>query len=248
MTPEEFSNQYDVLVNSYRRFKAFDSQETLDSLDFDEYEKSLYLTKAQEEVVLSLYSGRNSSLQSFEETEELRRYLSELIGWKEEEPIENTSGTPIGIDSSSTFFTLPEDLWFITYEAVNVTKEGKCEGDYDIEVVPVTQDEYHKIKNNPFRGTNTRRALRLDFSNGLVEIVCKYKVNSYYFRYLKKLSPIVLEDMPNGLTIGGISKETPCKLHEGLHQRILERAVEIGIQSKSWGVSQPTQRRETNRE
>jgi len=69
MILEEFSNQFDVLVNSYRRFKDFDDRELLDSVEFDEYEKSLYLTKAQEELVLSLYNGRNSSLQGFEETE-----------------------------------------------------------------------------------------------------------------------------------------------------------------------------------
>ena len=51
MTLEEFSNGFDTLVNSYRRFKDFDKQEMLDSIEFDEYEKSFYLTKAQEEVV-----------------------------------------------------------------------------------------------------------------------------------------------------------------------------------------------------
>ena len=39
MTTEEFSNEFDTLVSSYRRFKDFDNKEALDSLEFDEYEK-----------------------------------------------------------------------------------------------------------------------------------------------------------------------------------------------------------------
>lgn len=44
MTTEEFSNEFDTLVSSYRRFKDFDNQELLDSIEFDEFEKSFYLT------------------------------------------------------------------------------------------------------------------------------------------------------------------------------------------------------------
>lgn len=239
MTNSEFSNQFDLLVSSYRRFKDFDDRELLDSVEFDEYEKSLYLTKAQEELVLSLYNGRNSSLQSFEETEELRRYLSGLIQEAELEPITATNGKPIGVDSKSKFFTLPSDLWFITYESVLLT-EGKCENHTTMQVVPVTQDEYHKVKKNPFRGANDRRALRLDLSNDVVEIVCKYEVSEYYLRYLKKLKPIILEDLPNELTIGGIGEETTSEVHEGLHQKILELAVQMALQSKLGGNSSST--------
>ena len=107
MTVQELSNQFDVLVSSYRRFKEFDNKELLDSIEFNEYEKSLYLTKAQEELVLSLYNGRNPSLQGFEETEELRRYLSNLVEEAKLEPIVTSDGKPLGIESNSKFFTLP---------------------------------------------------------------------------------------------------------------------------------------------
>ena len=231
MSRDEFSNQFDILVSSYRRFRNFDDKEPFDTIEFDEYEKSLYLTKSQEELVRSLYTGRNSSLQSFEETEELRRYLSELVVEAELEPITNISGNPIGIESKSKFFTLPPDLWFITYESVHLEK-GKCDSHSSMQVVPVRQDEYHKIKKNPFRGPNDRRALRLDLSEGVVEIVCKYEVDSYYIRYIKRLRPIVLEDLPNGLTINDENEATDCEVHEGLHQRILEFAVEMALRSK----------------
>ena len=252
MTNPEFSNQFDLLVSSYRRFRDFDNREPLDTIEFDEYEKSLYLTKAQEELALSLYNGRNSSLQSFEETEELRRYLSDLVMEAELSPLTSSSGKPLGIDSKSKFFTLPSDLWFITYESVLLT-EGKCESHTTMQVVPVTQDEYHRIRKNPFRGANDRRALRLDLGDDNVEIVCKYEVSKYYIRYLKKLTPIILVDLPNGLTIGHTDSfegntETPCELHEGLHQRILERAVQMALQSKGIGIESQNNGQRNNRE
>lgn len=235
MEREEFSNGFDVLVNSYKRFKDFDKQELLDSIEFNEYEKSLFLTKAQEELVTSLYNGKNPYGDSFESTEEIRRYLSNLIAEKYLKPITNTSGTPLGITSTSTFFTLPEDLWFITLESV-VTSNSKCRNEVYIKVYPTKQDEYLSIKDNPFRGANDRRALRLDLSEGNVEIICKYMIDAYYVRYIKKVPPIILEDLPNELTIEGKNEASDCILHEALHQKILERAVQIALQSKGYNL------------
>ena len=90
------------------------------------------------------------------------------------------------------------------------------------------------IRDNPFRGANDRRALRLDLSEGNVEIICKYLIAKYYIRYIKKVSPIILEDLPNELTIEGKNEACDCTLHEALHQKILERAVQIALQSKGY--------------
>ena len=233
MNLQELSNQFDTLVSSYRRFRDFDNKEPQDTIEFDEYEKSLYLTKAQEELVLSLYNGRNPSLKSFEETEELRRYLANIVEEANLSPIETSDGKPLGLESNSKFFTLPDNLWFITYESVKIS-EGKCESHTSQEVFPVRQDEYHKLKKNPFRGANDRRALRLDLSEGVVEIISKFAVTSYYVRYLRKPRPIVLTNMPNGLSIGGVSVATESELNESLHQKILELAVQMALQSKGY--------------
>lgn len=232
MTTQEFSDAFDTLVSSYRRFKDFDNKEILDSIEFNEYEKSYFLTKAQDELVIALYNGRNVSGESFESTEELRRYLSNLVKEARLQPITNTSGLVIGIGSNSKFFTLPQDLWYITYEAVDING-ARCNALSPMDVYPVTQDDYNKTKRNPFRGANDRRALRLDLSDGVIEIICKYIVKDYYVRYLRKPKPIVLEDMPNNLTIGGVGKKSECELHEALHHRILERAVTEALQSKT---------------
>lgn len=101
----------------------------------------------------------------------------------------------------------------------------------------MTQDEYHKLKRNPFRGANYRRALRLDLSDDIVEIVSKYTVTAYYARYLERPNPIILIDLPDDLSIYGETKTSNCKLHEALHHRILERAVALGVESRFMGAS-----------
>lgn len=235
MTREEFSNGFDALLNSYSDAARFGEESTRQSIALDEYEKSLCLTKAQEEIVTSLYNGKNPYGDSFESTEEMRRYLSNLVAEKYLKPITNTSGTPLGLTTTSTFFTLPEDLWFITLESV-ILDNGKCGGETYIKVYPTKQDEYQNIKDNPFRGANDRRALRLDLSEGNVEIICKYLITRYYIRYIKKVPPIILTDLPDNLTIEGKRKASNCILHEALHQKILDRAVQIALQSKGYSL------------
>ena len=66
MTNEEFSNEFDNLVNSNSIIKPFGVDST--PLEFDEYEKSVFLTKAQEEIVEGLYTGKILG-DSFEESE-----------------------------------------------------------------------------------------------------------------------------------------------------------------------------------
>lgn len=238
MTREEFSNSFDTLLNSFANAAQFGNTNAKADIVLNEFEKSVFLTRYQEELALSLYNGKNPFGEGFEQTEELRRYLSNLIKEAELNPIATSDGKPLGIESSSKFFTLPADLWFITYEGV-IISDGKCDNTTSIDVYPVRQDEYHKIKKNPFRGANDRRALRLDLSEGNVEIVSKYTVTKYYLRYLRKLKPIVLQDFTDeGVSVDGVSTPTDCELPSFLHQRILEGAVILALRSKGINISE----------
>ena len=107
-----------------------------------------------------------------------------------------------------------------------------CKNGEDVCVTPVTQDEYHRIRKNPFKGSNERRALRLDLNKEAVEIVSKYNVASYLVRYLSRPNPIILNDLPNDLSINGINKKTECGLNPVIHRAILERAVRLAIISR----------------
>lgn len=235
MTIQEFSNTFDTLLNSYSTQSQFGEQASKREIVLDEYEKSLYLTRAQEEIVVNLYNGRNPYGVTFEGTEELRRYLEGLVKTKKylsEDTIEST-----GVNENSVFFRLPEDIAFITLE--QVIFDDELLGCYDgsvASVYPITQDEYERVKNNPFRGPTKYKVLRLDPGNNLVELVSKYKIGTYLLRYLSRPNPIILEDLPNELTVNGENKERECELNPILHDTILTRAVQLALQSKGISV------------
>lgn len=232
MNLAEFSNGFDVLASSYRRFKDFDNKEILDSIEFNEYEKSLFLTSAQEQLVLGYYSGKNSFGESFEATEEVRRQLDSLVKTKEY-TIEDEVGERIGVSDKSVFFSLPDNLAFITLEQVEFDdKKLGCYNHSVVNVYPTKQDEFNKVKNNPFRGATKYKVLRLDSGDNIVEIVSKYTIDKYLIRYVEKPEPIILENLPEGLTIEGVNIANPCKLNSILHNIILERAVLMALRAK----------------
>lgn len=227
MTTEEFSNEFDALMQTYSNTMQFGSA---DKIALDEYEKSVFLTKAQEDLIIDLYNGKNPFRDSFEKTEEIRRYLSNLV---KTYTTSNKEPNFIGLSDDSIFFKLPDDVWFITYESVKLKNdETQCINNNEIIVVPITQDEYHRVKRNPFRRDNNRRVIRLDVDKNTVEIVSKYKVDTYLVRYLSKPSPIILSKLPDNLSINGVVEKTECELNPVMHRTILERAVELAIRSK----------------
>lgn len=229
MTIEEFSNEFDTLLSSYTALHKF-GEPNPPTLEFDEYEKSVFLTKAQEEVVVSLYSGKNPFGDSFEKTEEVRRYLNDLVKTWTTTAV-NPSHT--GLSKTSVFVILPEDLWFITYESAQLHDDNLgCMNDNEVLIVPVSQDEYYRTANNPFRGPNKKRVLRLDYGKGEIELISDYHINRYLVRYVSRPEPIILTDLPEGLSINKVSKRTECKLNPVVHRAILERAVKMAIISK----------------
>lgn len=232
MTVQEFSSGFDTLLNSYSTAQQFGEQTSGREVVLDEYEKSLFLTQAQLDIVISFYNGKNSTGESFESSEEFRRYLDALI--KTKEYTEEDKLDIKGISSKSTLFTLPDDLAFITMEQIEYNDEKlDCPSNNIASVYPVTQDEYNRVKNNPFRGPTVYKALRLDYGTNIVEIISVYNIGVYTLKYLSKPEPIILEDLPDGLTINGVSEVTECKLNEVLHDKILERAVQLALQSRN---------------
>lgn len=230
MTNEEFSNEFDILLNSYAHKSNFGEQDSIIDINLNEYEKSVFLTNAQEEIVLELYKGNNIFNDSFEETEELRRYLSSLS--KTALITKEDKMKHLGLSETSTFYMLPEDLWFITYEAVNYKDSEVTCNNKGVSVIPITQDEYHRIKNNPFRGTSKKRVLRIDHNN-MVELIANYNIDSYFIKYLSKPTPIILVELPSNISINGEINQTECKLNPVLHRAILNRAVTLALASKS---------------
>lgn len=225
MTTEEFSNGFDVLINSYSSSEPFGFSQN--PLGFDEYEKSVFLTKAQEEIVEGLYTGKILG-DSFEDTEQLRRYLAHLV----KTAILPCRVAPNGLSDKSVFAVLPDDVWFITYESVTLNGNSPCINGKEVQVIPTTQDEYHRIKGNPFRKPNSRKVLRLDVDESMVELISEEDIRSYLVRYLSRPEPIILVDLPDELSINNVKTKTECKLNPGIHRMILEVAVNLAIRSR----------------
>lgn len=235
MTTAEFSNEFDILMNSYAR--TFESGTGQSPYDFvcDEYEKSKFLTAAQRDLVIGLYSGRVPEGISFEEKEELREALDALVKTIEPEKGSSDLGhiaVPRG--KVCTFYSLPKSLLYIVFEEVKFSSYiSGCNAGAVALVVPTTHDElWHKF-NNPFRGPNNRRVLRVNASDNVVELISDYPIGSYLLRYVEEPKPIILTDLPDGLSIDGISVTTECVLPDITHRRILELAVNKAIHSKS---------------
>ena len=220
MTTEEFSNEFDVLLNSYITINQ-------DSFKLDEYEKSVLLTESQEAVIKELYSGKLAG-EGFEETEEIRRGLDSLVNTLE---LTSEDISKPKMSDKSQFFQLPPDVWFITYESALLSDESLgCKNNTRVIVIPIRQDEYHSVENNPFRGPSDKRVLRIDTGSSIVELISKYNIKSYFVKYLSKPKPIILQDISNeNLTINGEKLKMGCKLNESLHRTILEGAVALAI-------------------
>lgn len=221
MTIEEFSNQYDVLLLSYLRFKKFDPQSILDSVEVNEYEKSVYLTQAQNEIVTELYTGNSKFQKGYEQTEQLRRYLSDL---NHSEVVSTFTPLQTGLSDTSVQCEISNDLLFITQESCKViANTAICNNkELIISCTPVTRDEYNTVKDNPFKNN---KVWRVDHSNSIIELISKHTIKEYRISFLKIPKPIILEDI-SPYTINNISGVSESELHPMLHEHILERAVQ----------------------
>ena len=226
MTIEEFSNEFDILLNSSIAAKKFGEGQTI--YELDEYEKSVLLTQAQETIVRLLYDSSQSGV-GFEGNEKARRSLDNLVKTAKLSPI----ATPVipGVNNESQFFQLPNDVWYITYESALMSDESLgCKNNTYVEVIPVRQDEYHIVKDNPFRGPTKSRVLRIDTGDFIIELISKYNIGTYFIKYLSKPKPIILEDIDDdNLSIEGEKKKQGCELNSLLHRTILEGAVSLAM-------------------
>lgn len=225
MTVNEFSQEFDIL---------YDNISSNAAPGIDLYEKSVYLTKAQLELVKEYNGLLNKYQKSFEGSDKRRTDLKELIvDFKSTLPF--TSLDKITTKFKSTFFTIPSDVFLIKYESGKFNK-GNC--NLDIDIKPVTLDDFNEKVKNPFRKPDNTIAWRLDFNsktNGnKIEIVSSEDITEYHMRYLKYPEPIILTNLEEdfegmGLTIDGISTEQTCKLDKEIHQEILDRAVQLAV-------------------
>lgn len=222
MNVQELSNLFDTLLQSYITKDNFGKQNTL---AFDEYEKSIFLTKAQEQIVLELY-------QELEQSEEVRKYLSNLIKTDNYAPVGEPDETLINNNFKSYKVEISNDILFMIYEQCTLSDENNCINNKIVSVVPTIHDDLDKVLKNPFKSPNSRKVIRLDFDNK-IELISKYNISNYKVRYLKKPNPIILVALEDNLSINnGDTKISNGETNPILHERIVQRAVQLAVQSK----------------
>lgn len=127
------------------------------------------------------------------------------------------------------------------------TSTTKKLGDYV--VIPLNYKEYDREMSKAYAQPFKKQAWRL-FQNtstgfdvqselipvwNIAEDVKEDNSNiqlEYRVRYVKRPDPIVLTNLPNGLTIDGFSKVSECTLNPIVHMDILNQAVEIALSTR----------------
>lgn len=199
MNTKEFSDQFDSLYNQ-QYYMLFSIQ---NPVALDEYEKSVFLTKAQENVVETLYRSGYGIPEGFEKTEYARRMLQQLVLNTEGVLLNDPSQFAGDIQSyvehivpqikttedSYIFFLvdpffplgIPHPLGYygIIYEQATFGGDDTCAAGKIADIVPVKHDDLHRILRNPFRGTSIRRVLRVDHSGEMLNPNSNIPEDSY---------------------------------------------------------------------
>ena len=231
MTIEEFSDQFDLLYNNITSNQA---------PGITEFEKSVFATKAEKEIVKNYFSPNsqgNTLKEGFDDSAKRQADFSMLLATKNCTPVADS--TDIKIDSRSSLYTFPDDVFIIINEVLTVTPSRT------LQVFPLRYDDYNRLMSKPYKRPLKYQAWRLMNSGEVpadtdvnksksvkkVEIIVHAgeTIDSYSLRYIKTPSPIILADLSDdGLSIDGQSaKSTKIDIDPILHEDILQRAVEL---------------------
>ena len=237
MTADEFSQEFDILYNNIASNQA---------PGLTEYEKSVFLTKAQDEIIKNYFTGKPNGNKYQEGVEDSAKRYSDfscLITVKSISASEHDEASCI--DSRGQICSLPDDLMITLNEKFKINTD-------EYQVIPITLAEYQRLMSRPSGDPLKRQVWKLmgnsATGNGSIEIISHWKdsrtnSNKLIIRYVRKPYPIILEDLSaQGLTINGESNTynngtgEACELAKELHPEILQRAVEL---AKVFYVGQP---------
>lgn len=229
MTVTEFYNEFNLL---------YDNILSKGAPGLDEYEISVLLTYAQEDLIKNKDNKKGNIFQEgFEETEKRRTDLKELIINHRSTA---TSSIDAGISSDSQFFVIPTDIYLIKSESCILS--DACDSPVTADVVPKTLDEYNVQIKNPFKKPDKSVVWRLDYNStepgqNVVELISPYTISQYNMRYVKIAEPIILTDLTAGdfaglgLSILGKTQQQTSELHPSVHSEIVKRAVQFATQA-----------------
>lgn len=228
MNVSEFSLEFDVLYNNITSNL---------SPGLSEYEKSVFLTRAQEQIVKNHFGiksnskqeGLNNSIKRDTDFSTLFKTVS--FNNNEIAEIRNPTNT---LNTRVRRFTIKEDYLFIINEFCEIEKRDSTDTQLTT-VVPLHYSEFARLNSGPYKEPNLYETWRIisdvvTVNESTFDLYIRYNwtFKNYIIRYIKKPNPIILEDLSTqNLTIDGKDAVSGCELNPILHQEVLDRAVEL---------------------
>lgn len=204
MTVQEFSHEFDVLYNNITNGVA---------PGVNEYEKSVFLTRAQYQFVQDILIGNTLTNDSADSSTQTKLQLKPL--YKKESVIFN-------LDGSNTY---PSDVLYVLNTNLVIDNNK-------IPVVPASYDDLNSILNNPFYSSK-RRAYIVQTEDGAKNIYYKGQLLEQNYElvidYIRVPKPIILHNLEDDFSIEGESAEQTSELPEFTHFEILKRAIQMAL-------------------
>lgn len=223
MTIQEFSNEFDVLYNNIMSNQA---------PGLDEYEKSVFLTKAQSEIIKNYFNPKGNKYQEgFDGSQKRQVDFSKLMKTYASSGIAPTPTSFFGNVTGAYKITWPNDVFVVVNEVVDVTKKGESRK-YRLQVIPIKCDEYLRVSSKPYKQPLKNQAWRIINGENDINLIVGHlnsvSPDGYHIRYVKHPKPIILESLDgSGLSINNETNEMGCELDPEIHPEILQRAVEL---------------------
>lgn len=89
------------------------------------------------------------------------------------------------------------------------------------------------LKDGSILGDINPYSLRDDDRPQLIELISKYKIGKYFCRYIKRPNPIIVDELPDQLTVYGFSHRMESEVNPILHKIIAQNAVEMAIKNRN---------------
>lgn len=148
MTNSEFSNEFDVLYNNIMSNAA---------PGLNEYEKSVFLTKAQDEIIKAYFNPRtNKTQEGFDDSAKRQIDFSMLIRTSTPTTVDN--GINIHSAANVGYYKMPDDILLYLNEVVVVKRNTATT---NLIVVPISMDDYNRLMSKPFKRPLKNQAWRL---------------------------------------------------------------------------------------
>lgn len=182
MTKDEFSQEFDILYNNVSSNQA---------PGLTEYEKSVLLTKAQDEIIKNYFTGKPNGNKYQEGIEDSAKRYSDFSCLITVATINHTPSINTIIDARGKIIQLPDDLmitlnekFIVNFQLLSKTNQViKTISNNSYQVIPITLAEYQRLMSKPSGDPLKRQVWKLmgnsSSGNGSIEIIPHWRDVSY---------------------------------------------------------------------